>query len=410
MKTNGALDVTPLFPAASGFRQAAAQPEQGFADQLSGLARLLAADTGTIPEAQGLSREEASAEAALPPEVTESAATEDRVPLAEELAGHPDEEPADQHADQRESAESHEQEQTELADADNLPPEAWIAASAAIRESQPHAIPVLDGRRAPGMQPSSETSVTAAAVPGANRIPSQFDLSGIRTGVSAAAPNTASRFARTEGAERPAGFELDLGLRLEPGRGRELDPSLMRWLQANGSQAASVSASVEPGVATTGPALHTTAVRTHTPSEWAPIKLADQSTQHWGRDLAAALGDRLSMQVRQNVKEAHVRLDPPELGRIEMTVRLDGDRLNVQLHASQVQVRELLAQHAERLRLDLIEQHGHAVDVHVGSDTGRQDSRPAYPEQERIERGLTIAVDETSSTPLAHDSWLSTKA
>lgn len=404
MKTTATLETTPLFPVSPGFRQAGAQGSvQGFADQLSGLARLMAESAAPL-EAQPAAPEETQAETALPPEAAESASTEETALLAEDLAGNQEEDSARQPVD-REPAEHEQPEFAELPE-EEQPEETELASAAPAPKTLPHQAPEVEGARMPGPVPSP------APMTSAERAAPQAESSRIRTGAPAAMPQVSADSRapiQAESLARPAGIDPDL--RLELGRGRQLDPALMRWLQANGSPAAGPTASAaEPNATVANPALQTAALRPHAASEWAPIRLADQPAQQWGRDLAAALGERLSMQVLQNVKEARVRLDPPELGRIEMTVRLEGDRLNVQLHASQMQVRDLLAQHAERLRLDLIEQHGHSVDVHVGTETGRQDSRPAYPEQERIERSLAVASEEAGANPLRYDSWLSTKA
>ncbi|UDL05518.1 flagellar hook-length control protein FliK [Marinobacter sp. CA1] len=145
-------------------------------------------------------------------------------------------------------------------------------------------------------------------------------------------------------------------------------------------------------------------------AEWAPVKVDTQHIQ-WSRDLAAALGDRLQMQVSQQVKEASVRLDPPELGRIELTVRMDGDRLNIQLHASNGQVRDLLSQHAERLRMDLMAQNGQTVDVQVGQHSGGERHGHNQPQPaERIIANTTATPDDRDHSPTPSDRWLSTSA
>lgn len=145
-------------------------------------------------------------------------------------------------------------------------------------------------------------------------------------------------------------------------------------------------------------------------AEWAPVKVNTQHTQ-WSRDLAAALGDRLNMQISQNVKEASVRLDPPDLGRIELTVRLDGDRLNIQLNASSAQVRDMLSQHADRLRNDLIAQNNQTVEVEVGQQRERGGNGQPQAEQEVIASGLPMTEAETADTQeQPSDRWLSTSA
>lgn len=147
-------------------------------------------------------------------------------------------------------------------------------------------------------------------------------------------------------------------------------------------------------------------------AEWAAVKVDTQHGQ-WSRDLMAALGDRLTMQLNQNVKEATVRLDPPELGRIELVVRMDGDRLNVQLNASNVGVRDMLTQHAERLRAELMEQNLQTVDVQVGEHSQRDNSDRYQPQAETIaSNSLAPASEpEQESAEETHNGrWLSTRA
>lgn len=101
-------------------------------------------------------------------------------------------------------------------------------------------------------------------------------------------------------------------------------------------------------------------------SEWAPV-VVNKNTNEWNKELVSALGDRLKMQVGQGVKEATVRLDPPELGRVDFSVRIDGDRVQVNINSSNSQVREMLAQQIDRLRNDLSSDNsGASIDVNVG--------------------------------------------
>lgn len=141
--------------------------------------------------------------------------------------------------------------------------------------------------------------------------------------------------------------------------------------------------------------------------EWAPLKLADQSAQ-WGRQLLDTLRERVEMQVNQQVKQAHIRLDPPELGRLELTVRLDGDHLSVQINANHAQLRDALLQTGERLRAALMPQHagGVSVDVGQGSDEGRS-GRP------RGEQGILAGRRsgpemDADLNELAPAGWLNT--
>ncbi|WP_115719431.1 flagellar hook-length control protein FliK [Gallaecimonas mangrovi] len=151
--------------------------------------------------------------------------------------------------------------------------------------------------------------------------------------------------------------------------------------------------------------------------EWAPVKLTAShagSNPQWANDLAAALGDRLHLQMNQQIKEARVRLDPPELGRVDMTVRLDGDKLSVHLQASQPQVRDMLHQQLDRLRLDLAHHHGAQVEVSVGQDRGQgqhgRDQEQLAAENIIANTPVSALEEEQSTYSSEQNGWVSTLA
>ena len=153
------------------------------------------------------------------------------------------------------------------------------------------------------------------------------------------------------------------------------------------------------------------ALRT-TASEWAPVKV-DTSHSQWARELVGSLGERLSMQISQQVKEASVRLDPPELGKVELIVRMDGDRFSVHLNASNAGVRDMLAQHAERLRQDLLAQNLQIADVQVGQEGHRhQHQQPAYQVPDRVAAHpeTDASNDQPAADIMGETRWLSTSA
>lgn len=153
-------------------------------------------------------------------------------------------------------------------------------------------------------------------------------------------------------------------------------------------------------------------------SEWSTIRLGPrpEASGSWGRELAAALGDRLTMQVTQGVREANVRLDPPELGRIDLMVRMDGDRLQIQLNATSPQVRDMLLQTADRLRAELQEQGGQTVEVNVGQQDQEHRQHPGRDAAAGIAGNRTPAEDEQHQLTTApmdtvtSARWISTQA
>lgn len=137
--------------------------------------------------------------------------------------------------------------------------------------------------------------------------------------------------------------------------------------------------------------------------QWAPVRLGDSSAQ-WGQQLVEALRDKVDLQVNQQVKQAHIRLDPPELGRLELSVRMDGDKLTVQLNAANPAIREALIQSMERLRMALAPHHSGGVEVNVGQE-GREGQQQEQATRDTILAGRRGLWDEPQ-----HDaegtSWL----
>lgn len=132
--------------------------------------------------------------------------------------------------------------------------------------------------------------------------------------------------------------------------------------------------------------------------EWSPLKLS--STQsHWGQQLVDTLKERVEMQYSQNIKQAHIRLDPPELGKLDLTVRIDGDKLSVQLNASNPVVRDALLQSSDRLRTSLATEHSGGVEVNVGQGDSQRQQQGAKDE-ETILAGRRNLMDSESDAAI----------
>ncbi|MFQ2276121.1 lateral flagellar hook-length control protein LafE [Aeromonas hydrophila] len=139
--------------------------------------------------------------------------------------------------------------------------------------------------------------------------------------------------------------------------------------------------------------------------QWAPVKLVDNPAQ-WGQQLMDVLKDKVELQVNQQIKQAHIRLDPPELGRLELTVRLEGDRLNVQLNVTNPAVREALIQSMERLRMSLAPHHAGGVEVNVGQ--GGEQERQGKWQQQQIMAGRRQWQEEFEPADGSGRDWLNT--
>src|SRR5690606_28159330 len=106
------------------------------------------------------------------------------------------------------------------------------------------------------------------------------------------------------------------------------------------------------------------------------LKLQGPETK-WGEQLLQALRDNVELQMQQQrVQNTTIRLDPPELGSMEITLTHEQGRLNVQISAQHSDVVRLLQQTSDRLRHELVAQNFTHVDVEIsGGQPGQQHSQ-----------------------------------
>ncbi|WP_249339272.1 MULTISPECIES: flagellar hook-length control protein FliK [unclassified Vibrio] len=147
-------------------------------------------------------------------------------------------------------------------------------------------------------------------------------------------------------------------------------------------------------------------------SQWASIQIDTQAGK-WGEQMLQVLHDRVTLQAQQHMQEAKIRLDPPELGKLELLVRVDGDKLNVQINANSTATREALTQISERLRAELQQQNFVHVEVNIG--TGQGGGQPNhYPSQKEENTPIFAARVSANEAHSAMDTnsehWLNTQA
>ncbi len=145
-------------------------------------------------------------------------------------------------------------------------------------------------------------------------------------------------------------------------------------------------------------------------SEWAAVRV-DTSAGKWGGEqMMQVLHDRVTLQAQQNVQEAKIRLDPPDLGKLDLLVRVEGDRLSVHINANAAATREALMQVSERLRTELQEQNFVHVDVNVGSDQSQsRNDQHTNEEDATIFAARESGAFQTTTTNYS-EHWLNTQA
>ncbi len=165
------------------------------------------------------------------------------------------------------------------------------------------------------------------------------------------------------------------------------------------------------------PSLGQAQAQVHAPSatttvnapEWASVRIDTQAGK-WGEQMLQVLHDRVTLQAQQHLQEAKIRLDPPDLGKLDLVVRVEGDRLSVQINANAAATREALMQVSDRLRTELQSQNFVHVDVNVGADQGGQRQSSS---QDEAAASPIFAARDTGDEPFTaslSEHWLSTHA
>lgn len=142
-----------------------------------------------------------------------------------------------------------------------------------------------------------------------------------------------------------------------------------------------------------------------------PIKM-DADEAKWAQQLHGALNDRLQLQVRSQVQHATIRLDPPEMGKVDISLHIENGRMQVHISASSGETYRALQQISSELRQSLTEQNVMQVNVQVSSQSGQQQQqgqpRSMFAPEEGPAAGAEIAPENTLSTADRDDSVLLT--
>ena len=127
------------------------------------------------------------------------------------------------------------------------------------------------------------------------------------------------------------------------------------------------------------------------------VKLSQATPAQWRQPLAEALGERLQLNLQRGSEQAVIRLEPPQLGRIDIAIRHEAGALQVQLTATHSEVVRQLHAIGDSLRQDLGQRAYGDVSVVVsdgamGRDAeGRSRGRPQQPDDSGPGRALAEA-------------------
>ncbi|OLF72804.1 LafE [Pseudoalteromonas haloplanktis] len=140
--------------------------------------------------------------------------------------------------------------------------------------------------------------------------------------------------------------------------------------------------------------------------EWQKEKLKEAPSE-WGQRLLHVLGDKVKLQIGQQLQRAQIRLDPPNLGSIEISINIEGDKTSVSLTTSNAQVRDAIAQTLEQLRQSLSQNSNTTVDVNL-SDKQQQPQQQSDNSDIANNHTEMPSMDDDNSTrtPKSPLDWL----
>ncbi|OWF81988.1 flagellar hook-length control protein FliK [Yersinia rohdei] len=127
----------------------------------------------------------------------------------------------------------------------------------------------------------------------------------------------------------------------------------------------------------------------------------------WQQQLRTALGERLQLQVESKVQHATIRLDPPDMGKIDISVHMEGGKLQVHINASQADVYRALQQSSAELRQTLTGQNSATVEVQVSANNSQQQQQKQQNKQSHADI-LAARHIETQAEMSADDGTLLT--
>ncbi len=126
----------------------------------------------------------------------------------------------------------------------------------------------------------------------------------------------------------------------------------------------------------------------------------------FGRDKqqwTPAMGSRIVTMVAENIQQAEIHLDPPELGSLEIKLQVNQEQASVQVQVQTPQVKEVLEANAQRLKDELAEQGLELAGFDVSQQEKGQDgdsSDGASDDSEQGSERLTDAIEAENQEAL----------
>jgi flagellar hook-length control protein FliK len=175
------------------------------------------------------------------------------------------------------------------------------------------------------------------------------------------------------------------------------DGLLLKPAQERTSSAFSASAMLSPTASTSS----TLAPKTSSVGQSVLTMQPSVQSEAWGK----VLSSRVVWMAREGVQQAQLRLNPANLGPVEVKLHMNNDQVNVSFVAQHAATRDALEQALPRLRESLQENGMNLADADVSDQTSEQQSEEAESgEAASNKQGLAHQTDELELEGAASDS------
>jgi flagellar hook-length control protein FliK len=124
---------------------------------------------------------------------------------------------------------------------------------------------------------------------------------------------------------------------------------------------------------------------------------------------SSELNEKIAIMAGKELQTATIRLDPAELGSMNIKLVVQNDQINVTIQAQNHQSRDLLEQQMPRLR-EMLQQQGITLgDTQVQADSGQQQSGFQQSGQENGQKNsnneTNYAIESQSEAPVTTQHW-----
>ncbi|MCG9786156.1 flagellar hook-length control protein FliK [Vibrio mediterranei] len=115
------------------------------------------------------------------------------------------------------------------------------------------------------------------------------------------------------------------------------------------------------------------------------------------RQIHQVLRDKIQLQLDTMNQAARIRFDPPELGKVEMHVRVDGERVTIQMSATSATTREAILATSERLRAELVAQNSELSEVNISLEQSPSQQFQSQEQKEQSEQEVIPQANDLST-------------